>query len=338
MLRPWIKIEIGKEKFSYIADGEVNSSWKTFTDTARLVLPSKVKKDNKTIFIGQNNIFKKGDFATISVGYFPNIGQIFEGYLSKITPREVTEMEFEDASWILKQTNLTVSYKNISLEDLLNNCLQEAIKKASPNIKEGLEKIKIKAVSGPIFPAFRLTNVNIVQVLDELKSTYSLTSFFRGQTLYCGLAYNADGKKHTFQFQKDILDGDQLEYKKEDDVKIKVKVTSMLENNKKIEVEVGDKEGEQRSIFVYNITNESELRQIGEREKKRLVYEGFFGSFDTFIEPIVKHGDEIEIIDPKNPEKNGVYYAEAVKPYFGVSGYFQTITLGAKVSVANGGN
>jgi hypothetical protein len=335
MLRPWIKIQIGKESFSYITDGEVSSSWKKFTDTARLVLPSKVKKDGKTIFIGQNNLFNKGDFTTISVGYYPNIEQIFEGYLTKITPKDVTEMEFEDPSWILKQTNLTISFKNISLEDLLTKCLEESIKKASPEIKAGLQKVKIKTI-GANFPAFRLTNVNIIQVLDELKKTYSLTSFFRNQTLYCGLAYNADGKKHTFEFQKNILDGDQLEYKKEDDVKIKVKVISMLATNKKIEVETGDYEGEQRSIFVYNISDKAELKNIGDREIKKLKYEGFFGTFDTFIEPIVKHGDEIEIIDPKHPERNGIYYAEAVNPYFGVGGYFQTITLGAKISVSNG--
>lgn len=332
MLRPWIKIEIGKEKFSYVVNGETSSSWKKFTDTAKLSIPIKVKKDNKTIFIGSENLFKKGDFATISVGFFPNIEKIYEGYLTKITPKDVVEMEFEDPSWILKQTNLTVSYKNITLENLLNNCLQEAIKKASPNIKEALKKIKIKTV-GATFPAFRLTNVNIIQVLDELKSTYSLTSFFRNQTLFVGLAYNADGKKHKFEFQKNILDGDTLEYKKEDDVRIKVKVTSMLENNKKIEVEVGDSDGEQRSIFVYNVTNEAELKKIGEREKERLKYEGFFGTFDTFIEPIVKHGDEIEIIDPKHPERNGTYYAEAVVQRFGTGGYFQTITLGVKITV-----
>lgn len=332
MLRPWIKIQVGDESFSYVAEGDVKSSWKTFTDTASLVLPRKVKKGNETIFIGANNLFNKGDFSTISVGNFPNITQVFEGYLTKIKPNDLVEMSFEDASWILKQTNLTVSYKDITLENLLNDCLRLAIEKASPKIKEGLKKIKIKTVSAT-FPAFRLTNVNIVQVLDELKKTYALTSFFRGQTLFVGLAYNGSGKRHVFEFNKNILDGNSLEYKKEDDVRIKVKVTSMLENNKKLEVEVGDPDGEQRSVFVYNVTNLKELEEIGKREKERLKYEGFFGTFETFIEPVVFHGDEIELINKKHPEQNGVYYAEACSPRFGVSGYFQSITLGVKISV-----
>lgn len=331
MLRPWCKINIGKESFSYCQSGEASSSWKKFTDTGKINLPQRVRKEKKTIYIGSENVFKKGDFTTIQIGYFPNIETVFEGYLTKIKPKEIVEMEFEDASWILKQTNLTLSFKDISLEDLLNKCLAEAISKASPNIKKELQKIKIKTV-GARFPAFRLTNVNIIQVLDELKSTYALTSFFRGQTLYVGLAYYGGGAKHRLEFQKDILDGDNLEYKKEDDVRIKVKVVSMLETNEKLEVEVGDTDGEQRTIFVYNVRDTAELKKIGEREKERLKYEGFFGTFDTFIHKIIRHGDEIELIDNKNPEKNGFYLVEEVVLRWGLDGYFQTVTLGAKIS------
>ena len=330
MLRPWLKIKIGNEALSYVTTGEVSSTWKKFTDTAVLTIPKKVVKDGKTIYIGNENVFKKGDFATISVGYFPNIEQVFEGYLTKITPAENVTLEFEDPSWILKQTNLTVSFKKITLEELLNKCLKEAILKASPAIKTALKLIKINAVKAEFF-AFRLTNVNIVQVLNELKQTYALTSFFRNQTLHVGLAYNTGGKRHKFEFEENII-SNTLEYRKETDVKIKVKVISMLENNKKIEVEVGDNDGEQRTIFAYNVTNEKELRKIGEREKERLKYEGYFGSFETFIYSLVKHGDEIEIINKRQPEQDGLYYAEEVKPRFGIDGFFQTITLGVKIS------
>lgn len=331
MLRPWIKVEIGNEKFSYVTTGEVSSTWKKFTDTAIITMPKKVVKNGKTIYIGNENVFKKGDFTTISIGYFPNIEKVFEGYLTKITPAETVELQFEDPSWILKQTNLTVSFKKITLEELIKKCLALAIEKASPAIKTALEKIKIKVVTAEFY-AFRLTNVNIVQVLDELKSTYALTSFFREQTLYVGLAYNGGSKRHKFEFEENIISYANLEYKKETDVRIKVKVVSMLENNKKLEVEVGDTDGEQRTIFAYNVTDLNELKKIGEREKERLKYEGFFGSFDTFIYSLVKHGDEIELVNKRQPEQNGVYYAEEVNPKFGIDGYFQTITLGVKIS------
>jgi hypothetical protein len=330
MLRPWIKIKIGEETLSYVTTGEISSTWKKFTDTAVLTIPKKAIKDGKTIYISNANVFKKGQFATISIGYFPKMEVVFQGYLTKIIPAENVTLEFEDPSWILKQTNLTVSYKKITLEGLLKNCLELAISKASPDIKKALKMIKINAVEAEFF-AFRLTNVNIVQVLDELKSTYALTSFFRNQTLNVGLAYNGGGKKHVFEFEENIISND-LEYRSEADVRIKVKVVSMLENNNKIEVEVGDSDGEQRTIFAYNVTSEKELKAIGEREKERLKYEGFFGTLTTFIFDLVRHGDEIELINKKQPEQNGIYYAEEVRPTFGVDGYFQTITLGVKIS------
>jgi hypothetical protein len=98
MLRPWIKIEIGAEKLSYVTTGEVSSTWKKFTDTAVITIPKKVVKDGKTIYLGNENVFKKGDFATIYIGYFPKIEKVFEGYLTKITPSETVELQFEDPS------------------------------------------------------------------------------------------------------------------------------------------------------------------------------------------------------------------------------------------------
>ena len=61
------------------------------------------------------------------------------------------------------------------------------------------------------------------------------------------------------------------------------------------------------------------------------MYNGFYGKFTTFGEPFVRHGDRINIIDKKNPEKNGVYFAKSVEYPFGWGGYFQEIELGARV-------
>jgi len=47
------------------------------------------------------------------------------------------------------------------------------------------------------------------------------------------------------------------------------------------------------------------------------------------------HGDEVELIDPKTPERNGVYLVEAVSYPVGVSGYFQNITLGPRINARN---
>lgn len=332
MLRPFCNIIIGKNNFDFVTNASFSTSWKLYTDTGEIILPHKFKKDGKVVFVGEDNIFKKGDAVEVRAGYFPTKALLFEGYVTSVKPAVPVEIKVEDAAWLLKQNNLTLSFKKTTLKELITACLSEAKSKASGFVLEGLNKIKIEAVDANL-GAFRLTNVNIVNILEELKKTYALTSFFRGHTLYIGLAYNAGGARAVFEFEgkgiNAIIEGD-LEYLKEDETAIKVKAISMLENNTKIEIEVGDPNGEQRTITKYNLT-ESELKDVATREIDRLRYEGFRGSFKTFLTPVIYHGDEIEITDPKTPERNGVYLAEAIDYEIGVNGYFQVIKLGVKV-------
>ncbi len=332
MLRPFCNIIIGDNEFNFVTMGDFSSSWKTLTDTGSIKLPHKLSKDGKVIFVGDNNLFKKGDAVTIKAGYYPEIGEIFEGYVTKIVPSIPVSINFEDAAFLLKQTNLTLSFQKVTLKELLNTCIDEAVGKSTGYVKEGLERINIEAINANL-GAFRITNVNITGVLQELKKTYALTSFFRGHTLYVGLAYYAeDRNKATFTFGEDIIDdGTDLEYIKADDISFKVKAVSMLENNTKLEIEVGDPNGEQRTITKYNLS-EADLKAAAEREIDRLKYEGFRGKIRTFLQPIVRHGDEVTIIDPKTPEKNGTYLAESVEYQIGVDGTFQEINLGAKIS------
>lgn len=330
MLRPVHTINIGDNEFDFLTSGEFNSSWKNLTDTGSISLPHRFRRDNKVIFAGENNFFKKGDPVNVSSGYFPTREPLFEGYVSGVKPSIPVEIMFEDAAWLLKQTNLTMSFRKVSLLELLTAALNEAIEKSEGSLKEGLERINLNVVDANL-GAFRITNVNITGILQELKKTYALTSYFRGHELYVGLAYNSDGKREVFEFYEDIIDdGTDLEYLKEEDVSFKVKAVSMLENNTKIEIEVGDPNGEQRTITKYNLT-EKELKEAAEREISNLRYEGFRGEIKTFLQPVMYHGDEVEIVDIRRPERNGVYLIESVSYEIGINGSFQTLKLGAKI-------
>lgn len=331
MLRPFCNINIGENEFDFVTDGVFSSSWKLLTDTGEITLPNRFKKEDRVITVGDNNFFNKGDAVNISAGYFPTLTPIFEGYVSKIMPSIPVQLMFEDAAFLLKQTNLTLSFQKVTLKELLTKSINAAIEKSTGYVKEGLERIEVEAIDANL-GAFRITNVNITQILQELKKTYALTSYFRGHTLFVGLAYYAENRNRgVFTFQDNIIDqGTELEYVKETDLSFKVKAVSMLENNKKLEIEVGDPSGEQRTITKYNL-EEKELREAAKREIERLRFEGFRGRINTFLDPVMRHGDEIEIIDPRTPEQNGVYLAESVDYQIGVDGYFQTINLGAKI-------
>jgi hypothetical protein len=327
MYRPVIQINIGKNDFDFVTAGDFSSSWQTFTDTGVLVLPHKFVKNKKTIYAG-DGVFKKGDPVRIKAGYFPKKELVFEGYVAGIKPSIPVEIALADAAFLLKQVTITLSFESISLKDLLSACLSEAIGKSTGYVREGLKRVKIEAADAQL-GAFRITRVNMVQVLEQLKKTYALTSYFRGHDLFVGLAYNLGGKREKLTFYKDII-SDDLEYLKADDIRIKIKAISLLESGGKIEVDAGDPDGDTRTLFKYNVS-ERELKAMAEREASRFRFDGFRGSITTFLTVVFKHGDEVELVDPKIPERDGIYLIEAVDIEVGVNGYFQTLKLGAKI-------
>lgn len=331
MFRPVCQINIGDNEFEFVTDANFVTGWRKFTDTGEVSIPHKFQRNNVNIFVGENNLFNRGDKTEIRVGHFPNKELIFEGYLKNITPSIPVKMEFEDSMYLLKQTNITMSFKTTSLQNLIESALAEAISKSSGYIKEGLEEIEVDVVEAEL-GAFRFSNVNIVKILDQLKKTYALTSYFVGKTLRVGLAYYGDGNEHVFTYGEDIIDSESdLNYVKEEDVKLRVRAKSLMPDNTLVEVEFGDEGGDLREIFKYN-AKESELREWAEREIDNLRFEGFRGSFKTFMEKIVRHGDVVQIVDSFNPDRTGSYFVEAVEYEFGVNGYFQYITLGKRAA------
>lgn len=320
MLRLISNITIGGKSFSYVNDVTVSSSWKTFTDTARIVIPNKFLKDGETIVGGTNNVFKRGDAVTVGLGYFNDdfglsgIKTVFTGYVSKIVAGSPFEIHCEDAMFLLKQKTFTKSWKSVSLKELIADLVTD---------------IPFEVVDAEL-GAFRITRVNVVQVLDELKKVYGLTSFVRDGKLFVGVPYTGAGAEHDFDFNKNIIQSD-LEYLREDDVKIKVTAVSMQPDNKKIQIETGDSQGDNRTLTFYNLT-ESELKKAADREIDKLKYEGFRGSFTTFGSPKVIHGDTVKLNDNKFPERSGSYFIEGIETNFGMNGFRQKINLGAKAS------
>lgn len=313
MLRPFANITIGDLFFDFLNSVEVSSSWDSLTDTGTIVLPGKLKKGGQTLIAGQNNLFKRGDSVEISLGYYPRLARIFTGYISGVVPDSPLVVKVEDSAYLFKQKSITVSFETTNLKNLLAK----------------LCPIPFETVDAEL-GSLRLTRVNFAQVLEELRNTYGIVSFVRDGTLYCGLAYWPDQRvDHSLSFQKNIISSS-LEYQRADDIQIKVKAISILPNNKKIEIEVGDPDGAQKTLNFYNLS-EKELKEAAEREFPRLKYEGYRGSLTTFGEPAVKHGDGITLTDAKFPERAGTYLVDEVVTSLSMNGFRQTIKLGPKI-------
>jgi len=320
MKRLFSKITITSQKdgsvttLNFTNNVSLKSTWKDFTDTAEIIIPKKITKGGKNIAVGLDSIFRRGDMVKIELGYYPKLETFFEGYISRVLLDAPITLFCENSSYLLKQNTVTKSYKSVNLKTLLSDILPSGITFETVDAELG---------------QFRLSNVTPLQVLEELKKTYSLESFFRDGVLYCGLSY-VPKNSNVFNITKErnIIDNN-LEWKNEEDTKIKLKAISMKPDNSKIEIEVGDVGGEQRTAHYFNLS-ETELRASAERDIIKYRYTGFRGEFETFGNKKINHGDIINLRSYKIPEQNGAYFVDGVKTSFGMNGFRQMIELGRK--------
>lgn len=319
MLRPIVKITFTKEdgsfyEFDFVNSVEINSSYENFTDTAKIVLPRKLSFEGKDLFSGANALFKRGDQVKIELGYYPNLVTRFEGYISYVNGSLPVEIECEDKMFLLKQTTVSkYAVASTSLKDLLTAVLPSNIEFNALDVQLG---------------SFRISNVTVSKILDTLKSDYGFYSYFVNGILHVGLPSDAsDTVTEEFLFEKTIIDDSELKYQLKEEMFIKVVAISMQSDNSKKEVSVGDSDGSQRTFYTYNATD-SALNEFANLKLNEIKYTGYTGSFLTFGEPFVRHGDIAKLSSTKLPERDGNYEIVGVTTTFGMDGYRQNIQLG----------
>ena len=86
-------------------------------------------------------------------------------------------------------------------------------------------------------------------------------------------------------------------------------------------------EGERRTFYYINITDENTLFQKGIESLQKYFYTGFKGKFTTFGIPYVRQGDNVILEDAILPERNGKYKVKGIEYSGGVGGQRQTIML-----------
>ena len=111
---------------------------------------------------------------------------------------------------------------------------------------------------------------------------------------------------------------------------------SLKTKEKRLEVFVGSKSGEIRTLYYNNVTDVNTLKALATRDLQKFYYEGFWGSFVGFGMPSVRHGDFAVISDQILPERNGTYYIKSVTKTFGMNGFRQNIGLHFKVYNGDG--
>lgn len=316
MYRLTAKIEIDGAKrwtLENVTEVEITLDMEQLTDTCKITLPKRLKWD------GEADVpVRRGDRVKVWLGYNDDLQLAFTGYIRDVGFKTPIVLTCEDEMFKLKQMpTVKKAYKNITIEELLKD--QELT-------------YPINVMGEQSLGQYRVTADTVASLLGHLKEN-GIRSFFRYENgepvLYCGVLFEKDDSPtQVFATGMNIISDQSLEQQQAENIRLRVKAISLMPNNKKIKVEVGDADGEHRTLHTYNKT-ESELKAWAEQEIKRLKRDGLKGSFTTFGAKIV---DKLTAIGIKiDGEKKGVYQVSKNVIKYGTSGYRQEITLGPRI-------
>lgn len=315
MFRLCAKIEIKGDRawsFDFVNAVEITRDTEKLTTEAKITMPKKVKWDK-----ADKIPVKRGDSVKISLGYDDNLQTAFVGYVRDVGFKTPIVITCEDEMFKLKQMpTKKKAYRSVSLETLLKD--------------QGIG-YRLNIMGEQALGAYRVTADTVAALLGKL-SEQGIRSFFRYEddtpVLYCGVLFERDTRPaQVFKTGLNIISDQSLQQKAEN-MRLRVKAVSLMPDNKKIKVEVGDADGEHRTLHTYNKT-ESELKAWAEQEIKRLKRDGLTGSFTTFGHTLVDCLDAIGIVI--DGVKSGVYQVKKNVVKYGDSGYRQEITLGLRV-------
>lgn len=316
MFRLSAKIEIQSDR-TWSVEGvtavEIVRDTDKLTTEAKITLPKKLKWD------GSEKIpVKRGDKVTISLGYDDNLQTAFSGFVRDVGFKTPVVITCEDDMFNLKQMPAKkMAYRSVTLEKLLKD--------------QGIS-YRLNVMGEQSLGAYRVTADTVAALLGKL-SQQGIRSFFRYEdgepVLYCGVLFERDNKpSQVFKTGFNIISDQNLKQQKAENMRLRVKAVSLMPDNKKIKVEAGDADGEQRTLHTYNKT-ESELKAWAQQEIKRLKRDGLSGSFTTFGHTLVDCLDAVGIII--DGTKMGVYQVKKNVIKYGDTGYRQEITLGLRI-------
>lgn len=317
-----VQIKIGSYTFYSVDSIAIASSWKFLADTATITLSRRLLTQGSLSNVDApdiSSVIKVGDAVSIQLGYDFIFEEEFTGHVKAISPNIPVKIECEDAMWLLKQTNYSNAWREVSLNELLKYIMPSDLKFQTPG-EINLGK-------------FRIDGVSTFDILNEVQKVYGLVSYFRDKKLIVGFPYQEQSEEIELHLQKNVDDSrSKLFFRRSDQVKLKIKAISIQPDGSKVEVEIGDQDGQLRTLHVPVGLSESETKKVAEEKRQLYTFDGYEGSLTTFGQPYIRHSDNVNIMDDLYKDREGVYRVDTVEVKVGSGGYRRTLTLGNKVN------
>lgn len=308
------RLTIGDVLLENITSGEITENINEISTLGTITIPREYKKlEGKPLL---ENI-AVGDSVILELGYNGEYYEEFSGYLTEIEAEKPLVLHVQDESWKLKQTNIKKSYASCALKQVLTDITSSlGIKIICPDMNLG------KLI---------IDNVSAWAVLDKIKQDYGLYSRLSGKTLTVQLRDLLKGDSltnHTYILSPISPDDgyftkkNDLKFKRKEDYKLRVKVSSVHKDGKIESAEAGSKE-ENASKLTINypgVFTKAELQKLANQLHLARCYDGFHGSITGFGYPRTHAGDTLTIEDRENAERTGRFLIEKVNITWDESG------------------
>jgi hypothetical protein len=303
-------------EFFSVNEIQIESTWKKLTDTCKITLPRRLRVLNGDI----NDIIQRGSKVMVWLGYSGNLNLEFVGYVARLDAKVPFVVECEDEMWQLKQNSNSKTYRSVSLK----------------NLTQDIYPGKNVNVTDFELGAYRIDRASTAVVLDDLQKNYNVYSYFTftsdgNPTLNVGLGgydFKQLSNRHIYNMMANVAENS-LVFRRADENKMRVVITSTNKGGVVIKTEVGDPEGEEFKLDKRGLNKEA-LDKLALSELQKRKFDGYKGTLTGFGEPYPKHNDIAVIQDPEYPEREGAYMIDTVKTTFGMSGFRLQLELGIK--------
>lgn len=322
-------ITIDKYEFNHVNYVEITSNRTVLGEKATIKLPRRYANKYVNGSTKLSDVIKAGQKVSIQLGYDGNYTQQWNGYVSNITPSVPFVIECEDEAYTLKREYVQpIVFASATLKEVIQYILKDS------KVEYSLDVPDLKLTNFPI----KGKRISKYYALDQLnnETNLDLDIFFRNSKLFCGLPYTEKyattlkNVVYNLSGAKQNVISNNLKYRNAADVKIKLKLISLMPDNSKIECVWGDADGEVRTWHEFN-KSLKELQTIAQNRLDKLKFDGYVGSLTTFGIPFPVHTQIAELRDEEFNDHNGKYYIDAVRTTFGDGGYRHEVTIGRKV-------
>ncbi len=306
-----------KYKLGTLAECEIESSVDNLADVATIILPEAVMN----VVMNIESKINRGTAVLIQLGYDGNLKTEFQGYIKEIPTNDSTlKIICEDALFLFRVGVPDVELKPTSLK----NIAQTLIDKIDPSFKLncdydiGYEKFVIHQATG-------------YDVLKKIQEDSKANIYFdtTNKVLHIHPPYVEVGNTVKYSMQVNI-EKSSLEFRKAADKKVEVVVESTDLKGKVKSITTGTTGGEKITLKV-GAMSEADMQKVASATLKKTSFDGYSGTFDSWLIPLIKPTDSVIIDDQDYPYKKGRYYVISVKTSFSESGAVRTITPGIKL-------